>query len=61
MPSIQLWCRDCHQFITTAPLAEHEGHNVVGIRDDIIVDAMDRLVKDLHRTERLEVVSRGQR
>lgn len=52
------WCTLCECRVTVdgEGKTEHDGHarSIVGIRGDILIDTMKRLVMDLRRTNRLE-------
>jgi len=57
---IHVWCTVCKKFVTTEPAEEHELHRdkLVGIRHDILVEEMDRMVWALRTTGRLEPIAK---
>ena len=52
---IRYWCRACNKFCDSDPKEVHEPHKekVIGIRADILIDALNKLCWELKITDRL--------
>jgi hypothetical protein len=52
---VNWYCQECQRFVGAEPGTEHDGHKqrIVGIRDDILKDAIKRLIFELRVTDRL--------
>jgi hypothetical protein len=53
---MHIWCTTCERLCAAEAKDQHEGHRLVGIRSDILIDILRRAVADLHRTGRLESI-----